>query len=154
MKVVFDENFFDENFFDEIDHFHPNFDESVPNRQDHDWPKSVKKLAKVGLAKVGLAKVGHDRGIHPSAHEGKAAARRITLSEMLIVEVASDKVTVFGVFGCSYEANRVEGNARLVSHFIVDMGRHHSECLFPRRVVFTAIMLEVTAWATPKSPVT
>ena len=29
--------------------------------QDHDWPKSVKKLAKVGLAKVGLAKVGHDR---------------------------------------------------------------------------------------------
>ena len=26
MKVVFDEN-----FFDEIDHFHPNFDESVPN---------------------------------------------------------------------------------------------------------------------------
>ena len=23
---------FDENFFDEIDHFHPNFDESVPNR--------------------------------------------------------------------------------------------------------------------------
>ena len=22
---------FDENFFDEIDHFHPNFDESVPN---------------------------------------------------------------------------------------------------------------------------
>ncbi len=42
MKVVFDENGFwwkwflmkvdfDENFFDEIDHFHPNFDESVPN---------------------------------------------------------------------------------------------------------------------------
>ena len=30
-------------------------------RQDHDWPKSVKNLAKVGLAKVGLAKVGHDR---------------------------------------------------------------------------------------------
>ena len=29
--------------------------------QAHDWPKSVKKLAKVGLAKVGLAKVGHDR---------------------------------------------------------------------------------------------
>ena len=28
MKVVFDEN-----FFDEIDHFHPNFDESVPNPQ-------------------------------------------------------------------------------------------------------------------------
>ena len=27
MKVVFDEN-----VFDEIDHFHPNFDESVPNR--------------------------------------------------------------------------------------------------------------------------
>ena len=27
MKVVFDEN-----FFDEIDHFHPNFDESVPNQ--------------------------------------------------------------------------------------------------------------------------
>ena len=27
MKVVFDEN-----GFDEIDHFHPNFDESVPNR--------------------------------------------------------------------------------------------------------------------------
>ena len=26
MKVVFDEN-----FFDEIDHFHPNFDESLPN---------------------------------------------------------------------------------------------------------------------------
>ena len=26
MKVVFDEK-----FFDEIDHFHPNFDESVPN---------------------------------------------------------------------------------------------------------------------------
>ena len=26
MKVVFDEN-----FFDEIDHFHPNFDESVPD---------------------------------------------------------------------------------------------------------------------------
>ena len=26
MKVVFDEN-----VFDEIDHFHPNFDESVPN---------------------------------------------------------------------------------------------------------------------------
>ena len=26
MKVVFDEI-----FFDEIDHFHPNFDESVPN---------------------------------------------------------------------------------------------------------------------------
>ena len=22
------------NFFDEIDHFHPNFDESVPNRRD------------------------------------------------------------------------------------------------------------------------
>ena len=28
MKVVFVEN-----FFDEIDHFHPNFDESVPNRR-------------------------------------------------------------------------------------------------------------------------
>ena len=28
--------------------------------QDLDWPKSVEKLAKVGLAKVGLAKVGHD----------------------------------------------------------------------------------------------
>ena len=28
MKVVFDEN-----VFDEIDHFHPNFDESVPNRE-------------------------------------------------------------------------------------------------------------------------
>ena len=28
MKVVFDEN-----VFDEIDHFHPNFDESVPNRK-------------------------------------------------------------------------------------------------------------------------
>ena len=27
MKMVFDEN-----FFDEIDHFHPNFDESVPDR--------------------------------------------------------------------------------------------------------------------------
>ena len=27
MKVVFDEN-----VFDDIDHFHPNFDESVPNR--------------------------------------------------------------------------------------------------------------------------
>ena len=27
MKVVFDEN-----VFDEIDHFRPNFDESVPNR--------------------------------------------------------------------------------------------------------------------------
>ena len=26
MKVIFDEI-----FFDEIDHFHPNFDESVPN---------------------------------------------------------------------------------------------------------------------------
>ena len=26
----------------------------------HNWPKSVKELAKVGLAKVGLAKVGHD----------------------------------------------------------------------------------------------
>ena len=26
MKVVFDEK-----FFDEIDHFHPNFDESMPN---------------------------------------------------------------------------------------------------------------------------
>ena len=32
MKVVFDERVFDEFFFDEIDHFHPNFDESVPNR--------------------------------------------------------------------------------------------------------------------------
>ena len=33
MKVVFDESgFFDDNLFDEIDHFHPNFDESVPNR--------------------------------------------------------------------------------------------------------------------------
>ena len=30
MKVVFDEN-----FFDEIDHFHPNFDESVPNPLVH-----------------------------------------------------------------------------------------------------------------------
>ena len=29
MKVVFDES-----GFDEIDHFHPNFDESVPNRTD------------------------------------------------------------------------------------------------------------------------
>ena len=29
MKVVFDET-----FFDEIDHFRPNFDESVPNRAD------------------------------------------------------------------------------------------------------------------------
>ena len=29
MKVVFDEN-----VFDEIDHFHPNFDESVPNRSN------------------------------------------------------------------------------------------------------------------------
>ena len=28
--------------------------------QAQDWPKSVEKLAKVGLAKVGLAKVGHD----------------------------------------------------------------------------------------------
>ena len=27
MKVVFDDS-----FFDEIDHFHPNFDESEPNR--------------------------------------------------------------------------------------------------------------------------
>ena len=41
MKVVFDESgilikvVFDENVFDEIDHFHPNFDESVPNR--HQW---------------------------------------------------------------------------------------------------------------------
>ena len=32
MKVVFDGNVFDENVFDEIDHFHPNFDESAPNR--------------------------------------------------------------------------------------------------------------------------
>ena len=24
---------FDENVFDEIDHFHPNFDESVPNQE-------------------------------------------------------------------------------------------------------------------------
>ena len=30
MKVVFDEN-----VFDEIDHFHPNFDESVPNPLVH-----------------------------------------------------------------------------------------------------------------------
>ena len=30
MKVVFVEI-----FFDEIDHFHPNFDESVPNRARH-----------------------------------------------------------------------------------------------------------------------
>ena len=29
MKVVFDEN-----VFEEIDHFHPNFDESVPNPQN------------------------------------------------------------------------------------------------------------------------
>ena len=29
--------------------------------QAQDWPKSVEKMAKVGLAKVGLAKVGHDR---------------------------------------------------------------------------------------------
>ena len=43
---------------------------------------------------------------------------------------ASDKVRVFGVFGCSCEANRVEGNVGLISHFIVDMERHHSECLF------------------------
>ena len=46
MKVVFDESgflikvalikvVFDENFFDEIDHFHPNFDESVPNLRRH-----------------------------------------------------------------------------------------------------------------------
>ena len=28
--------------------------------QAHNWPKSVKELAKVGLANVGLAKVGHD----------------------------------------------------------------------------------------------
>ena len=28
----FDESGFDENFLDEIDHFYPNFDESVPNR--------------------------------------------------------------------------------------------------------------------------
>ena len=48
-----------------------------------------------------------DAGSHPSAHEGEAAARRITLSEMLIVEVASDKVRVFGVLGCSCEANRL-----------------------------------------------
>ena len=26
---------FDENVFDEIDHFHPNFDESVPNPRSH-----------------------------------------------------------------------------------------------------------------------
>ena len=34
MKVVFDEN-----FFDEIDHFHPHFDETAPNRHviPHDW---------------------------------------------------------------------------------------------------------------------
>ena len=28
--------------------------------QDHNWPKSVEKLAKVGLAKVGLAKVSQN----------------------------------------------------------------------------------------------
>ena len=33
MKVVLMKVVFDENFFDEIDHFHPNFDESVPNRR-------------------------------------------------------------------------------------------------------------------------
>ena len=32
MKVVLMKVVFDENVFDEIDHFHPNFDESVPNR--------------------------------------------------------------------------------------------------------------------------
>ena len=42
--------------------------------QAHNWPKSVKELAKVGLAKVGLAKVGHDR---PSAfHTAVLAAAR------------------------------------------------------------------------------
>ena len=35
MKVVFDEN-----LFDEIDHFHPSFDESVPNRVQHCNQKS------------------------------------------------------------------------------------------------------------------
>ena len=34
MKVVFDET-----FFDEIDHFHPNFDESVPNRWMDQCPR-------------------------------------------------------------------------------------------------------------------
>ena len=43
MKVVFDESgflmkvVFDENVFDENDHFHPNFDESVPNL--YQWGK-------------------------------------------------------------------------------------------------------------------
>ena len=36
MKVVFDEN-----FFDEIDHFDPNFDESVPNPRDR--PRATRK---------------------------------------------------------------------------------------------------------------
>ena len=40
MKVVFDEN-----VFDEIDHFHPNFDESVPNRCScEDWKRLKSKL--------------------------------------------------------------------------------------------------------------
>ena len=38
MKVVFDEN-----VFDEIDHFHPNFDESAPNPYTH--PLALVELA-------------------------------------------------------------------------------------------------------------
>ena len=35
--MVFDESGFLMNFFDEIDHFHPDFDESVPNPRLLQW---------------------------------------------------------------------------------------------------------------------
>ena len=53
MKVVFDEN-----FFDEIDHFHPNFDESVPNPKF----RSFSSLSRHRFA-VSVSLWGSSRGI-------------------------------------------------------------------------------------------